>query len=494
MAKITVLDNVNVQIKDVPPDIRRKCSDNFKEFVPTAKYSPQFQHGYWDGYEHFFDAVSGRTYLSILPDVVKFLLNNNVNITEIDDKRTTNKVSAFNFRIDENYLKDKGIKWPEGHNHEGEFIEVRDYQVTCINKFLETPRAIEEVCTSAGKTIITAILAMVVEDNLKQRTITIVPSKSLVTQTAEDFNVCGLDVGIYYQDKKETTNQHIITTWQSLGNLIKSKKADDIEALDNITSNIGAVILDECHNGKAATIKKILSGKLAYVGYRWGLTGTIPKEKHAKQILKCCLGEVIHKLEAKELQDRGFLSTCNIRIIQTKDDKHYAEWTDEKKFLCSDEQRLDLTVKLSTSLGKLGNTLVLVNQVQQAKYIFEKLKELDMSVSLVHGVVKNQDRIDVYKSIQTADNEIIVATYGVASTGINIPRLFNMLVIDAGKSFTRVIQTIGRGIRKAKDKDHINIYDLCSDCKYSSKHVKTRMEYYKEKKYPYVLEKLDYRK
>ena len=80
----------------------------------------------------------------------------------------------------------------------------------------------------------------------------------------------------------------------------------------------------------------------------------------------------------------------------------------------------------------------------------------------------------------------MVATFGVASTGITIPRIFNVVIIEPGKSFVRTIQSIGRGLRKAKDKDSVMIYDICGTNKYSSKHVLERLRYYKEARYPYT--------
>ena len=87
-----------------------------------------------------------------------------------------------------------------------------------------------------------------------------------------------------------------------------------------------------------------------------------------------------------------------------------------------------------------------------------------------------------------------MATYGVAAVGINIPRIFNLVLLEPGKSFVRVIQSIGRGIRKAKDKDHVEIWDITSTCKYAKRHLTERKKFYKEAKYQFTLEKIDWNK
>ena len=95
--------------------------------------------------------------------------------------------------------------------------------------------------------------------------------------------------------------------------------------------------------------------------------------------------------------------------------------------------------------------------------------------------------------IATSTDKIIVATYGVAAVGINIPRIFNLVLLEPGKSFVRVIQSIGRGIRKAEDKDFVQIWDITSSCKFAKRHLTQRKTFYKEANYPFDLEKLTYR-
>jgi superfamily II DNA or RNA helicase len=113
-------------------------------------------------------------------------------------------------------------------------------------------------------------------------------------------------------------------------------------------------------------------------------------------------------------------------------------------------------------------------------------------VVFVSGATKATDRKEEYDEIATSTNKIIIATYGVAAVGINIPRIFNLVMVESGKSFTRVIQSIGRGIRKAEDKDHVEIWDITSNCKFARRHLTKRKAFYKEANYPFTAEKLDW--
>jgi superfamily II DNA or RNA helicase len=112
----------------------------------------------------------------------------------------------------------------------------------------------------------------------------------------------------------------------------------------------------------------------------------------------------------------------------------------------------------------------------------------------VSGATKAKVRQEEYDEIAVSDGKIIVATYGVAAVGINIPRIFNLVLIEPGKSFVRVIQSIGRGIRKAEDKDHVQIWDITSTCKFARRHLNKRKVFYKEANYPFTAEKLEWMK
>jgi superfamily II DNA or RNA helicase len=103
------------------------------------------------------------------------------------------------------------------------------------------------------------------------------------------------------------------------------------------------------------------------------------------------------------------------------------------------------------------------------------------------------ERKEQYDEVATSTNKIIIATYGVAAVGINIPRIFNLVLIEPGKSFVRVIQSIGRGIRKAEDKDHVEIWDITSSCKFAKRHLTQRKTFYREANYPFDVEKLTYK-
>ena len=482
--KLVIEDEVNVKLEGLAVDIRRKVANALKFEVPYARYMPQYKLGRWDGKVAFF-GIGGTGYVNHLDTIVDILNKNGVEIVDIQDNRNPIKL---NFQpITERYWADQNIHWPKGHPAEGQLIMLRDYQVEAINNFLNTPQSLQEIATGAGKTITTATLSHIAEAH--GRTLVIVPNKSLVTQTEEDYINCGLDVGVYFGDRKELGKTHTICTWQSLNILDKKHKdGEAILSLAEFLDGVSTVIVDEVHQAKAEVLKNLLTRNLKNAPIRWGLTGTIPKERFEFESIHASLGPVIGEISAKELQDKGVLSQCHVNVVQLIDTVVHRDYQSELKYLVTDKNRVLYLSKLLNKIKQDGNTLILVDRISAG----EMLQELIPDSVFVKGDVKLKDRKEAYDEINEGTNHVVIATYGVASVGINIPRIFNLVLIEPGKSFVRVIQSIGRGVRKAKDKDFVQIWDLTSTCKFAKRHLTQRKKFYREAQYPFTIEKVDW--
>jgi superfamily II DNA or RNA helicase len=217
----------------------------------------------------------------------------------------------------------------------------------------------------------------------------------------------------------------------------------------------------------------------------------VPKELFESQALLVSLGPVVSRLSASTLQDAGVLAQCHVNIVQLVDHVEYADYQSELKYLLEESGRLDTMAELIRRVNETGNTLVLVDRTECGRQLVERLGDKAVFVS---GSTKAKARQDEYNQVADATDKIIVATYGVAAVGINIPRIFNLVLVEPGKSFVRVIQSIGRGIRKAEDKDHVEIWDITSTCKFAKRHLTKRKAFYKEANYPFSAEKLEWMK
>jgi superfamily II DNA or RNA helicase len=486
--KLVIRDEVNIKFEGLQLDARKKLANAFKYENPTARYHPAYKLGRWDGMVSMF-GLGGNGYLSQLEKCLEILLNHGVEIDELEDLRTTGKIEFQ--PITNSFWADIGKVWPEGHRFAGQPIILRDDQVEVVNRFFTNTQALQEVATGAGKTIITATLSYCAEKY--GRSIVIVPNKDLVTQTEEDYTNVGLDVGVYYGDRKDLGKMHTICTWQSLNILDKKSKNWDLDTaltLAEFLEGVETVIVDEVHMAKAEVLKNLLTQNLSNAPIRWGLTGTVPKDDFEAQPIFASIGPVVGGIKAHELQEMGILSNLHVNILQMIDLPEFKSYAEELKYLVTNKDRMEYIAKLIKGLSESGNTLILVNRIDSGKQLIELLDD----AVFISGEVKGTKRQEEYKEHATNDNKITVATYGVAAVGINIPRIFNLVLLEPGKSFVRVIQSIGRGIRKAEDKDFVQIWDVTSTCKFAKRHLTTRKKFYKDAKYPFTIEKIDWQK
>jgi len=479
--RLIIKDEVNIKFEGLAVETRRKIANKLKFDLPYARHMPSYKLGRWDGTKTYF-GIGGTGYLAHLDVILPIVEDAGYEIL-IEDLRQHSQIEFE--PITENYWADQGKTWPQGHPEAGTPIVLRDYQFDVVNKFLENPQALQEVATGAGKTITTATLSHLCEPY--GRTMVIVPNKSLVVQTEEDYRNLGLDVGVYFGDRKELGKTHTICTWQSLNVLDKKSYDDATLSLAEFIEGVAAIIIDEVHQAKAEVLTKLLTQNFSNCAIRWGLTGTVPKEAWEFQGILASIGPVINQVSAHDLQEKGVLANLQINILQTNDVQVFRNYQEEYSFLVTDDHRISWMGNKIKEISQTGNTLVLVNRIDTGN----KLIELIPDAVFVSGAVKLTDRKEEYDEIKTSSDKIIVATYGVAAVGINIPRIFNLVLIEPGKSFVRVIQSIGRGIRRAEDKDHVEIWDITSACKYAKRHLTERKKFYKEAKYPFVITKIN---
>lgn len=268
---------------------------------------------------------------------------------------------------------------------------------------------------------------------------------------------------------KELDADHIIATWQSLQYNME------------IMRRFNAVIVDEAHGAKATVIQKLLVEYGGHIAYRYAVTGTFPLPKTEQMTLLTSIGKIVDEVPTSYLIEHGFLSTININMWETQESADLPDYEAEMKYLAKNEDRIEFIAGKIKELHELhGNTLVLVKNIPFGRKLAKKLND----AIFLSGTSSGADRSAEYSQFDTGDDILVIASQGIASTGISIDRIFCLIVIDYGKSFIKAIQTCGRGLRKGGDKSHIEMYDIYSSLPSSKKHVKDRVKYYKKALYP----------
>lgn len=475
-AIIKLLDEVNAVIIGLQPSEYEVLSDQFAIPHPNRYWNPRYKARVWDGNVRFL-SKNGKVSIHLLSEVVPILYDLGYKVTFIDKR---DNISIKVPIIDKDYLIDYGI-------------ELGNHQVKAINVLTQNNGGMIRGGTGAGKTICCWVLHDLYYTHCKFETLIVVPTKDLVYQTLDEFKKFSSDVGMWSDGKQDTEHPVVVSTWQTLMNQ------------PAFVGQYKVIIMDECHGGKEFTSQtnKILNdyGKNCYI--KIGMTGTFPKDPCDMRSLTAAMGEILYEIPAKDLMNKGWLATMNLTMLCLNEDfrkEHeeynnkldssekkisytefkktlFPEYTHETSFLVKNQARNEVIAAFVESKVNLsGNGVVLVNSVSHGKV----LEKLIPNSKFIYGEDKTKVRKEAFKLFSTENAVIMITTYKLAAVGLNIKRIFNIFMVDAGKSFIRVIQTIGRGMRKDHDKSHVNVFDIYGNINHTARHATQRVSYYAE--------------
>tara|TARA_R110001592_G_scaffold175360_3_gene414434 strand:+ start:11 stop:757 length:747 start_codon:yes stop_codon:yes gene_type:complete len=239
--------------------------------------------------------------------------------------------------------------------------------------------------------------------------------------------------------------------------------------------------------------------KLEECPYRIGTTGTLDGTQTHKLVIEGLFGPVYDVVSTKELMDKNLLAQLKIDSILLKysdEDKKEikrANYHDEIKWLIRNKKRNKFIQEMSINLK--GNTLILFQFVEEhGKVLYNMIKDSvndTRKVFFIHGGTDVDDRERIRHIVEENDDAIIVASYGTFSTGVSIRKLHNIIFASPSKSRIRVLQSIGRQLRKSDKKEVAKLYDLGDDLSWKSyknhtlRHFAERIKIYKAEKFNY---------
>ena len=468
------------------PHIEYELRDHFTFEVEGAKFMPQYRKRNWNGEIHLFDMRSKQIYVGLLDRIIAFCERNDYTY-----KFEDNKYYGLPFEVNE------GISY-EGVKDYMQSIcrhSPRKYQIEGVYDALRHNRKLLISPTASGKSLMIYSLVRYYTDK-HEKILLVVPTTSLVEQMYKDFSDYGWDCESYCHriySGKEKTNEYpvTITTWQSVYKLPRSFFED-----------YNVVIGDEAHLFKSKSLISIMT-KLHHAKYRYGFTGTLDGTQTHKWVLEGLFGPSYKVTKTDELMRQGHLARLNIQCLVLKHSpQKFETYQDEIQYLIEHEQRNNFIKNLTLDLK--GNTLVLFSRVEAHGAVLYDLintnKTSDHKVFFVHGGVDTEQRELVREITEKEENAIIVASYGTFSTGINIKRLHNIIFASPSKSRVRNLQSIGRVLRKGKDKVKAILYDIADDCtnnsrrNYTLNHFIERIKIYNEENFNYEIITIQLRK
>jgi superfamily II DNA or RNA helicase len=469
------IDDVYVRVQ-ADPSTKMELSDHFTFEVPGAKFMPAVRNKVWDGKIRLFNAMTGMIYAGLVPHILKFCNSRDYAVEVTSGVFETNEVN-----------ENAGYELAKEY---GSSFTPRDYQNDAVVHALKRNRALMLSPTASGKSFIIYLLTRfhMQED---RKTLIVVPTTSLVDQMASDFveynNGNPLDIHkIRGGIDKNVDAAIVISTWQSIYKLGKDWFA-----------KFDVVIGDEAHLFKAKSLVSVLE-KMPECKYRYGFTGTLDGSHTHKLVLEGIFGSVYEVTRSKKLIDDGTLAEFGITaiVLQYPDEirklnkgKTYQEEID---WIVTNESRNKYIKNLAHSLQ--GNTLILFQFVEKhGKVLHPMLAKEGKTVHFIHGSVSTDEREAVRHVAETNDNNIILASYGTFSTGVNIKRLDNIIFASPSKSKIRNLQSIGRVLRKSSSGNKATLYDIVDDLQWKAnknfavKHFMDRVAIYNDEGFEFKI-------
>lgn len=491
-------DNQFLRIDDATELELEQLRISLTKRIDSWRFNPLVKKGVWDGYVSYMKDDKW-----IPAGLWKYVIG------VCKEYRFEVQVNGIRRLIDGDMNAESFEEWALEFFKDSK-ITPRDYQIETAYNILKFRKCLAELATSAGKTLISFLtVAYMLEKEKAEKILFIVPNVSLVVQAHEDFheynymNRIPLRIQQIFAGQKIKSNKNVVIgTYQSL---IKKPK-EYFEEFD-------AVIVDETHKAKSASIKTILQ-KCTRANYKFGLSGTLPKDGTLDKLtLLSQTGPVISEVKAAFLQEEGHIAQCTVKVIEM----NYATESQrtafqelaqnkyenkdvfqlEQNFVIQSDARLNFVSNVISRIPR--NSLVLFHRIEHGKRLYEKLRqESNKRVFYVDGGTDKDIREEYKKKMEAGEEVVIVASYGTFSTGISIKKIHNIFFTESFKSEVIIRQSIGRGLRQHHSKDRVIIVDFVDDIRtpewqnYLYKHGKARQAIYKQEKFEYSIKRVTF--
>ncbi|WPK33604.1 DNA helicase [Escherichia phage AV109] len=446
--------------------------DFFSFEADGYKFNPRYKYGNWDGRIRLLDYNRLLPY-GLVGQIKKFCSNMSYSVW-IDPKIfETEDLTREDF--------DAWLSKQEIYSGNAK-IEPHWYQKDAVYEGLVNRRRILNLPTSAGKSLIQALLARYYLENYEGKILIIVPTTALTTQMANDFvdyrlfshsMIKKIGGGADKADKSKNDAPIIVGTWQTV---VKQPK--------EWFSQFGMMMNDECHLATGKSISSIIAG-LNNCMFKFGLSGSLRDGKANVMQYVGMFGEIFRPVSTSKLMEDGQVTELKINSIFLRYPDEFTvklkgkTYQEEVKIITGLKRRTKWIAQLSVKLAKKDeNAFVMFKHVTHGKEIFEAIKELGYEkVYYVSGEVDTETRNALKVMAENGKGIIIVASYGVFSTGISVKNLHHVIFAHGVKSKIIVLQTVGRVLRKHGSKAVATVWDLIDDAGVKPKSLNTKKKY-----------------
>lgn len=386
----------------------------------------------------------------------------------------------------------------------------RDYQKKLLKKLCDNGRGVIISPTRSGKSLVIAGLCHNIFNNVEknkiQNILILVPNIQLVYQMHDDFEEYGLkDLYNIQMFTAKTMSKKNASIKVDLFNVYISNSqylmlhGDELPYID-------AIFTDEVHQiKKGSEISKLINK--VKINHKFGCTGTLPKEKIDQWKISGIFGPVLDEVKIMNLQEEKVLANVKIYPIKFNHSKKenfkhiskdeldglskseiqekrleiaQAAYKKEAIYLGMHENSNKIMLKLCKNIVKEHpdwNGLILFDYTSQGESIYNLL-DFDKKY-YIDGSIDVKIRLDVVDRMNNSGGNITIAQSKTFSTGITISRINFIVLVTTQSSPTKIIQSIGRGLRR-QNKDSIVVIDVSHNYEYSENHFYSRVELYRK--------------
>jgi superfamily II DNA or RNA helicase len=363
-----------------------------------------------------------------------------------------------------------------------------DYQLKAVLRSLKRERGLWDLATSSGKSLTACMfIQSFLNHHDGSKAMFVVNDTNLLYQAQKDFIEYGTDpddITLWGDFNVPDFNKKILI-------VISKSLISNFEFSYSFTKDRTLLFCDEVDlvaNPKTQ-IHKFIDNHSSE--FRFGCTGTIPSDIYLKHKLISNFGDIIIKKSAEELRTTGVLTSCEVlpfMVFHDEKSKETLSWEEEFDYICNSNERNKLLLDIAISLKT--NTLLLVDRISQIEYIESISKDIsDKEIFFMRGDIRSEQRKEILDKMETINNGIVVSISTLFSRGVSVKNIHNVICSSLGKSESRIIQTIGRGLRKHKTKNKALIIDVFDNLKYSKKHWNSRKEVYASENIPILYQK-----
>ncbi|HBQ4413383.1 TPA: DEAD/DEAH box helicase family protein [Escherichia coli] len=455
------MQDINIHFQDYSfvkvecsPSIGMELRDYFSFEVEGARFSPRYKYSGWDGKIRLF------THENTLPiGLLKTLgiFAKNMGYSVWVDPRLLEKEDVTKESID-SWID--SLEVYSGSNK----INPYWYQREAVFQGIHNRRRMLVLPTSAGKSLIACMLSRWYLEHYTGKVLIIVPTTSLVVQMRDDF----VDYRLFPHEAIHTmmsgSGKHpgdrliTVSTWQSA-----------CKMPPEWFRQYGMLIVDESHKASAKNITNIING-MNHCQFKIGMTGS-PKESKCHLMQYVGLFGDIQKIVAiKQLMDDGQVTQLKINalFLKYKDEECKAmrgkDYQEEIKFINGHKARNKLACELALKLArKQENVFLMFRYSKHGKMLYNALQRVYDKVYYVSSEITTAERDALKKMAENEKGLIVVASYGVFSTGVSIKNLHHVIFGHPVKESTIVRQSIGRALRKHGSKAIAVVWDLIDD-------------------------------